>query len=184
MRHCLCRGRIGIAHAWKTAGRYGKPFSAPIRPHLSRPQHAACPKSPPANPYRRPRPFRQFAAVPRKCRAVVTKMISHRNIARRYALLHRAGERPQHKQTDTKILRFIRPGYNVIRTRLIAVNQIAQPKQQNARQLIMFSVITHSFPPKTPCQKPRPCNYTHRRRIAPPVSHYNPARFNPFEESP
>ena len=71
------------------------------------------------------RPFRQFAAVPRKCRAVVTKMVSHRNIARRYAVLHPAKKRPQHKQTDTKILRFIRPGHNVIRTRLITINQIA-----------------------------------------------------------
>ena len=54
MRHCPCRGRIGISHGWKKAGKYEKPFPAPIRPHLSRPQHAACPKSPPANPYRRP----------------------------------------------------------------------------------------------------------------------------------
>lgn len=89
------------------------------------------------------RPFRQFAAVPRKRRAVVTEMVFHRSIARRYAVLHPAEKRPQHKQTDTKILRFIRPGYNVIRTRLIAVNQIAQPKQQNARQLLMPSFIIH-----------------------------------------
>lgn len=89
------------------------------------------------------RPFRQFAAVLRKHRAVVTEMVFHRSIARRYAVLHPAEKRPQHKQTDTKILRFIRPGYNVIRTRLIAVNQIAQPKQQDARQLLMPSFIIH-----------------------------------------
>ena len=71
------------------------------------------------------RPFRQFAAVPSKRRAVVTEMVFHRSIARRYTVLHPAEKRPQHKQTDTKILRFIRPGHNVIRTRLITINQIA-----------------------------------------------------------
>ena len=71
------------------------------------------------------RPFRQFAAVPRKCRAVVTKMVSHRNIARHYAVLYRAGERPQHEQTDTEIFRFILPGHNFARPRLITINQIA-----------------------------------------------------------
>lgn|GEM_PF-3097376 len=142
MRHCPFRGRIGIAHGWKTAGKYGKPFSTPIRPHLSRPQHAACPKSLPANPYAG-RPLRQFTAVPRKRRAGVTEMVSHRNIARRYAILHPAEKRPQHKQTDTEILRFVRPGHNIIRPRLIAVDQIAQPLQQHARQLIAFPFIVH-----------------------------------------
>ena len=71
------------------------------------------------------RPFRQFAAVPRKRRAVVTEMVSHRSIARCYAVLYRAGERPQHKQTDTEIFRFILPGHNFARLCLITVNQIA-----------------------------------------------------------
>ncbi len=70
-------------------------------------------------------PFRQFAAVPRKRRAVVTEMVFHRSIARRYAVLHRAGERPQHEQTDTEIFRFILPGHNFARPRLITINQIA-----------------------------------------------------------
>ena len=87
------------------------------------------------------RPFRQFAAVPRKRRAVVTEMVSHRNIARRYAILHPAEKRPQHKQTDTEIFRFILPGHNFARPRLIAVDQIAQPLQQHARQLIVFPFI-------------------------------------------
>ena len=86
-------------------------------------------------------PFRQFTAVPRKRRAVVTEMVSHRNIARRYAILHPAEKRPQHKQTDTEIFRFILPGHNFARSRLIAVDQIAQPLQQHARQLIVFPFI-------------------------------------------
>ena len=71
------------------------------------------------------RPFRQFAAVPRKRRAVVTEMVFHRSIARRYAVLYRAGEKPQHKQTDTEIFRFILPGHNFARLRLITINQVA-----------------------------------------------------------
>ena len=71
------------------------------------------------------RPFRQFAAVPRKRRSVVTEMVFHRSIARRYAVLHPAEKRPQHKQTDAKILRFILPGHNFARPRLITINQIA-----------------------------------------------------------
>ena len=71
------------------------------------------------------RPFRQFAAVPRKRRSVVTEMVFHRSIARRYAVLHPAEKRPQHKQTDAKILRFILSGHNFTRPRLITINQIA-----------------------------------------------------------
>ena len=71
------------------------------------------------------RPFRQFAAVPSKRRAVVTEMVFHRSIARRYTVLRLTEERPQHKQTDTEILRFVRPGHNIIGPRLIAINQIA-----------------------------------------------------------
>ena len=71
------------------------------------------------------RPFRQFAAVPSKRRAVVTEMVFHRSIARRYTVLRLTEERPQHKQTDAKILRFILPGHNFARPRLITINQIA-----------------------------------------------------------
>ena len=52
-------------------------------------------------------------------------MVFHRSIARRYAVLHPAEKRPQHKQTDAKILRFILSGHNFARPRLITINQIA-----------------------------------------------------------
>ena len=71
------------------------------------------------------RPFRQFAAVPRKCRAVVTEMVGRRGIACRYTVLRLTEERPQHEQTDTEIFRFILPGQNFARPRLITINQIA-----------------------------------------------------------
>ena len=71
------------------------------------------------------RPFRQFAAVPRKRRAVVTEMVGRLGIACRYTVLRLTEKRPQHKQTDTEILRFVRPGHNIIGPRLITINQIA-----------------------------------------------------------
>ena len=70
MRHCPCRGRIGIAHAWKTAGKYGKPFPAPIPPPRARLRHAARRQILPANPYSRPPvpTIRRCAAqTPRRC---------------------------------------------------------------------------------------------------------------------
>lgn len=74
----------------------------------------------------RTRPGQQITQCLRcKRRAVVTEMVSHQNIARRYAVFHRAGERPQHKQPDTEIFRFILPGHNFARPRLITINQIA-----------------------------------------------------------
>ena len=69
--------------------------------------------------------LRQLVAVTRECRVVVTEMVGRLGIACRYAVLHPAEKRPQHKQTDAKILRFILPGHNFARPRLITINQIA-----------------------------------------------------------
>ena len=71
------------------------------------------------------RPFRQFATVPRKRRTIVTEMVGRRGIACRYTVLRLTEERSQHKQTDTEIFRFILPGHNFARPRLITINQIA-----------------------------------------------------------
>lgn len=73
--------------------------------------------------------LRQLVAVTRECRVVVTEMVGRLGIACRYTVLRLTEKRPQHKQTDTEILRFVRPGHNIISPRLITINQITQPVQ-------------------------------------------------------